>query len=66
MAQRQPRYTSDGNFISSDYMLSRLTLDPQQTQRRLVDGFYEQKLVSDHESMESDPIDSREALVPFA
>ena len=47
MAQRQTRNANYKAFISSDYMLSRLTLDPQQTQRRLGDGFYEQKLVSD-------------------
>jgi len=42
-----PRFTSYQNFVSSDYMLSRLSLDPQQIQKRLGDGFYEQKLVTD-------------------
>lgn len=42
-----PRFTSYGNFISSDYMLSRMALDPQTIQKRLGDGFYEQKLVLD-------------------
>lgn len=42
-----PRFTSYQNFISSDYMLNRLVLDPQQIQKRLGDGFYEQKLVTD-------------------
>ena len=41
-----PRFTSYANFISSDYMLSRLSLDPQQMQMRLGDGFYEQQLVT--------------------
>ncbi|WP_197346377.1 hemagglutinin repeat-containing protein, partial [Ralstonia pseudosolanacearum] len=34
-------------FISSDYMLSALNLNPQQVQKRLGDGFYEEKLVRD-------------------
>ena len=42
-----PRFTSYQNFISSDYLLSRLALDPQTIQKRLGDGFYEQKLVND-------------------
>lgn len=41
-----PRFTSYANFVSSDYMLSRLSLDPQQMQMRLGDGFYEQQLVT--------------------
>jgi filamentous hemagglutinin len=47
LIETNPRFASYREFISSDYMLSRLTLDPQQTQKRLGDGFYEQKLVSD-------------------
>ncbi|WP_082926478.1 filamentous hemagglutinin N-terminal domain-containing protein, partial [Cupriavidus sp. D384] len=42
-----PRFTQYGNFISSDYMLKALDLDPQKTQKRLGDGFYEEKLVRD-------------------
>ncbi len=42
-----PRFTSYQNFISSDYMLSRLALDPNLIQKRLGDGFYEQQLVTD-------------------
>ncbi|MHB1116272.1 hemagglutinin repeat-containing protein [Sideroxydans sp.] len=41
------RFTSYQNFVSSDYMLSRLSMDPQQIQKRLGDGFYEQKLVNE-------------------
>ena len=41
-----PRFANYANFISSDYMLSRLSLDPQQMQMRLGDGFYEQQLVT--------------------
>ncbi|PMS13217.1 hemagglutinin repeat-containing protein [Trinickia caryophylli] len=42
-----PRFTSYNNFISSDYMLSALNLNPQTTQKRLGDGFYEEKLIRD-------------------
>ncbi|MGA3891474.1 hemagglutinin repeat-containing protein, partial [Ralstonia nicotianae] len=41
------RLTSYTKFISSDYMLSALNLNPQQVQKRLGDGFYEEKLVRD-------------------
>ncbi len=41
------RFTSYQEFVSSDYMLGRLSLDPQQIQKRLGDGFYEQKLVNE-------------------
>ncbi|MFM0519144.1 MULTISPECIES: hemagglutinin repeat-containing protein [Caballeronia] len=40
-----PRLTNYGKFISSDYMLSALDLDPQKTIKRLGDGMYEQTLV---------------------
>lgn len=42
-----PRFTQYGNFISSDYMLNLLGIDPAVTQKRLGDGFYEEKLVTD-------------------
>ncbi|MFZ2161057.1 MAG: DUF637 domain-containing protein [Sideroxyarcus sp.] len=42
-----PRFANYQNFVSSDYMLSRLALDPGMIQKRLGDGFYEQKLVTD-------------------
>lgn len=41
------RFTQYSQFISSDYMLGALGLDPQRTQKRLGDGFYEEKLVRD-------------------
>lgn len=47
LIESNPRFANYQNFISSDFMLSRLNLDPAQTQKRLGDGFYEQKLVSD-------------------
>ncbi|APD13316.1 hypothetical protein RO07_11760 [Pandoraea pulmonicola] len=42
-----PRFTDYGKFISSDHMLGELGLDPQKTQKRLGDGFYETQLVRD-------------------
>lgn len=42
-----PRFTQYGNFISSDYMLNLLGINPAGTQKRLGDGFYEEKLVTD-------------------
>lgn len=42
-----PRFTQYGNFVSSDYMLGQLGMDPGMTQKRLGDGWYEQKLVRD-------------------
>ncbi|WP_250478082.1 hemagglutinin repeat-containing protein [Caballeronia sp. INML1] len=40
-----PRLTSYTKFISSDYMLSALDLDPAKTIKRLGDGVYEQTLI---------------------
>uniref|UniRef100_UPI002D7FAECD hemagglutinin repeat-containing protein n=1 Tax=Paraburkholderia kururiensis TaxID=984307 RepID=UPI002D7FAECD len=42
-----PRFTSYSKFISSDYMLGQLGLNPQDTMKRLGDGSYEEKLVRD-------------------
>jgi len=35
------------NFISSDYMLQRIGFNPDDTVKKIGDGFYEQKLVRD-------------------
>lgn len=43
--QTDPRFTNYRNFISSDYMLSQLSLDPTTLHKRLGDGYYEQKLI---------------------
>ncbi|BCQ28286.1 hemagglutinin repeat-containing protein (plasmid) [Caballeronia sp. NK8] len=40
-----PRLTNYAKFISSDYMLGALDLDPQKTIKRLGDGMYEQTLI---------------------
>ena len=45
LVQTEPRFTSYGTFISSDYMLNLLGINPEQTQKRLGDGFYETQLV---------------------
>ncbi|WP_080709617.1 hemagglutinin repeat-containing protein [Cupriavidus metallidurans] len=42
-----PRFTQYARFISSDYMLGQLGLDPLMTQKRLGDGLYEEKLIRD-------------------
>ncbi len=39
------RLTSYTNFISSDYMLGQLNLNPASIQKRLGDGMYEQQMV---------------------
>lgn len=40
-----PKLTSYASFISSDYMLSQLGLNPQDIEKRLGDGLYEQQLI---------------------
>ncbi|VBB09344.1 pectin lyase fold/virulence factor [Lucifera butyrica] len=45
LVETNPRFTSYSNFISSDYMLQQLGIDPASTMKRLGDGFYEQQLV---------------------
>jgi len=43
--ETDPQFASYRTWLSSDYMLSALALDPALTQKRLGDGFYEQKLI---------------------
>lgn len=45
LIETDPRFASYRQWLSSDYMLQRLSLDPALTQLRLGDGFYEQKLI---------------------
>ncbi|QRQ85616.1 hemagglutinin repeat-containing protein [Cupriavidus oxalaticus] len=47
LIETDPRFTQYGNFLSSDYMLGLLGIDPAMTHKRLGDGFYEQKLIRD-------------------
>lgn len=45
LVESDPRFTSYRSWLSSNYMLERLQLDPALTLTRLGDGFYEQKLI---------------------
>ncbi|MEF9388761.1 S-layer family protein, partial [Ralstonia solanacearum species complex bacterium KE056] len=45
LVETDPRFASYRTWLSSDYMLTQLRSDPALTQKRLGDGFYEQKLV---------------------
>nr|WP_241754786.1 hemagglutinin repeat-containing protein [Cupriavidus basilensis] len=47
LIETDSRFTQYKAFLSSDYMLGALGLDPQQVQKRLGDGFYEEKLIRD-------------------
>ncbi|QBK03403.1 filamentous hemagglutinin N-terminal domain-containing protein [Hylemonella gracilis] len=45
LVETDPRFTNQRLWLSSDYMLQALSADPATTQKRLGDGFYEQKLI---------------------
>jgi len=45
LIESNPRFTNYRNWLSSDYMLNQLASDPATMQKRLGDGFYEQKLI---------------------
>ncbi|MCW6029519.1 hemagglutinin repeat-containing protein [Stenotrophomonas sp. SRS1] len=45
LVETDPRFASYRSWLSSDYLLQRAGYEPSQTQKRLGDGFYEQKLV---------------------
>ncbi|MBP7790532.1 MAG: hemagglutinin repeat-containing protein [Zoogloea sp.] len=45
LVETDPRFTDRRQWLSSDYMLSALSVDPATVQKRLGDGFYEQRLV---------------------
>ncbi|MEE7565799.1 S-layer family protein, partial [Xanthomonas sp. Kuri4-3] len=47
LIETDPRFVDYDNFISSDYLLDKLGVDPEWTHTRLGDGFYEQRLVLD-------------------
>nr|WP_258078473.1 hemagglutinin repeat-containing protein [Xanthomonas arboricola] len=47
LIETDPRFVNYDNFISSDFLLGKLGVDPEWTQTRLGDGFYEQRLVLD-------------------
>lgn len=45
LIESDPAFTNLGRFISSDYMLGKLGYNPDEAQKRLGDGYYEQKLI---------------------
>lgn len=45
LIETDPAFASYRTWLSSDFMLAQLGLDPALTQKRLGDGFYEQRLV---------------------
>nr|WP_321920584.1 hemagglutinin repeat-containing protein [Paraburkholderia tropica] len=45
LVETDSRFTSYSKFVSSDYMLDQLGLNPQDTEKRLGDGLYEEQLV---------------------
>lgn len=45
LVESDPRFTSYQQWLSSDYLLTALSLDPNAMQKRLGDGYYEQRLV---------------------
>jgi filamentous hemagglutinin len=47
LVETNPAFTNHNTWLSSDWMLNQLGIDPARTQKRLGDGFYEQRLVRD-------------------
>lgn len=47
LVEANPRFANMRNWLGSDYMLASLALDPSVTQKRLGDGFYEQRLINE-------------------
>jgi len=47
LIETNPAFANLKNFLSSDYMLGLLGIDPDETQKRLGDGLYEQHLIQD-------------------
>ncbi|UXZ96081.1 hemagglutinin repeat-containing protein [Pseudomonas phytophila] len=45
LIESDPAFTNLGRFMSSDYMLDKLGYNPDEAQKRLGDGYYEQKLI---------------------
>ncbi|SCK21901.1 filamentous hemagglutinin [Variovorax sp. HW608] len=45
LIETDPRFANYRNWLGSDYLLNNLGLDPNNTLKRLGDGFYEQKLI---------------------
>lgn len=64
LIETDPRFVNYDNFISSDFLLDKLGVDPEWTQTRLGDGFYEQRLVLDQ--ITSSPAAAIWATTPMA
>jgi filamentous hemagglutinin len=47
LIETDPAYTNKQAFLSSDYFFEQWQLDPSTTQKRLGDGFYEQRLLNE-------------------
>jgi filamentous hemagglutinin len=47
LVEANPRFANMRTWLGSDYMLASLALDPSVTQKRLGDGFYEQRLINE-------------------
>ncbi|SFX45807.1 adhesin HecA family 20-residue repeat-containing protein [Janthinobacterium lividum] len=45
LVETDPRFTNYRDWTGSDYMSAQVQMDPSVTQKRLGDGFYEQRLV---------------------
>ncbi|MCX8728650.1 hemagglutinin repeat-containing protein [Gilliamella sp. B2838] len=45
LIETDSRFTNRKKWLSSDYMLNRLRVDPNNIQKRLGDGYYEQQLI---------------------
>ncbi|OCG74450.1 hypothetical protein A9G42_10000, partial [Gilliamella sp. Nev6-6] len=45
LVETDSRFTDRKKWLSSDYMLNRLKVDPNNIQKRLGDGYYEQQLI---------------------
>ncbi|AHG65587.1 putative filamentous hemagglutinin / adhesin [Advenella mimigardefordensis DPN7] len=47
LIETDPQFTQYGNWLTSNYMLDKLNLYPQNTLKLLGDGFYERRLVNE-------------------
>jgi filamentous hemagglutinin len=45
LVETDPRFANYRQWLGSDYLLNALSIDPTTVQKRLGDGFYEQKLI---------------------
>lgn len=45
LIETDPKFTNRTKWLSSDYMISQLKVDPNNVQKRLGDGYYEQQLI---------------------